>query len=314
MTHRSTPVRILAVVLVMTALGILGACSNDDGDSAMRADSAGSGGDGGQTGGGAGGDAYNRVAVSSDDVGFAQGEEGVAVGAPQQTIEAPTLDSQVIKTGYLQIDIPKDKVNEAMGDATVLASRFGGFVVASSVQETGGTVTIRVPSARFEETLTAIGDLGEVTGQEISGEDVAATVIDLEARLRHATAQEAVMVRLMDSATTVEDTIRVQRELEGIQLQIEKLRGQLRYLDDQTSFSTISMSFTELGAPVPNEPTAIARAWDVAVQTVEAIASGTMIGLAFAVPVTMVLALLYLVLRPVIRRVKADAAGWSEAP
>ena len=252
MMFRRSPARSIAAVACVIALGLLGACGGDDDEEASSADN---GVEVQEQGAGGGALAYGERGIDQAD------SDVTGVGAPQVDTSAPALPSTVVKTAHLRIDIPKDEIDLAIADAIGVAGRFGGFVVTTSSQEDGGIVTIRVPSSRFEQALSAMGDVGDVTGQEISGEDVAQSVIDLEARLRHATAQEEVMLRLMSDATTVADTIRVQHELEEIQLQIEELRGQLRYLDDQTSFSTISASFTELGAPVPKEPTALASAW-----------------------------------------------------
>jgi hypothetical protein len=72
-------------------------------------------------------------------------------------------------------------------------------------------------------------------------------VVDLQARLRNWEAQEAVLLRLMAGANSIEDSNVVQRQLQDVQLAIEGSRGQLRALQDQTEISTISISMSEAG-------------------------------------------------------------------
>jgi hypothetical protein len=96
----------------------------------------------------------------------------------------------------------------------------------------------------------------------------------------------------------VSDSIRVQRELGGVQLDIERLTGRLRYLEDQAEMSTISISFLEVGA-APGKPKlgVLQRAWERALNLSLAVVSAVIVGTGFVVPVGLLLALAYLLLR-----------------
>jgi hypothetical protein len=144
-------------------------------------------------------------------------------------------------------------------------------------------VVIRVPSERFEEALVHLRGLGTPERESVAGQEVGQEFIDLEARLRNLGSQEAVLLRLMDEATTVQDTIRVQNELQRVQLEIEQIEGRLRYLRDQTELGTITMGLTEEGAP--QAAGAFGRAWDRAVEVFLGVLSGVIVALGFAVPV-----------------------------
>jgi uncharacterized phage infection (PIP) family protein YhgE len=91
--------------------------------------------------------------------------------------------------------------------------------------------------------------MGKLQSEHISGNDVSAQYVDLQARLANAQAQRDAMLALLRKAQTVSDIIAVQTQLGQITAQIEQLRGQINYLDHNTAFSTITVSLFEAGAP-----------------------------------------------------------------
>jgi len=229
----------------------------------------------------------------------------VALGAAASTL--PGVGPSVIKTAEIALEIERGGFKDALQDATAVASAEGGFVLSSSVQgreSRRGSIVLRVPSDRFEAALASLRGLGSVERERVSGEDVGQEFVDLEARLRNLRAQEAVLLRLMNEAQTVTDTIRVQKELTGIQLEVEQIRGRLRYLHDQASFGTISVSMAEAGVVAPGEPGIIAQAWERAVEGFLAVIGGLITALGVLVPIAVLALLGWVVIR---RRLPAKA-------
>jgi hypothetical protein len=194
----------------------------------------------------------------------------------------PALGPAVIKTADLEVEV--EGFADAMSRATSVAARYQGFVVSTSTDGADarrGTIVLRVPAERFEDAMNDLRGLGEVRRQRVAGEDVGQEFVDLEARLRHLDAQERVMLGLFDEAATVADTIRIQNELSGIQLQIEEIEGRLRYLRDQTSLSTISVELAEEGVAAPG---AFDRAWERAVDGFLSVLAALVVGLGYVLP------------------------------
>ena len=113
----------------------------------------------------------------------------------------------------------------------------------------------------------------------------------------------------MGRATTIGQTLQIQNELSQVQLRIEELKGQLRVLDNQTSFATIEVSMRESGhAPAPVHPsssTGLARAWHDATHGFIGVVSAVVVGLGYLVPISILLALVWLGLRRLRPRVAA---------
>lgn len=219
----------------------------------------------------------------------------------------PVVGPSIIKTADLGVEVPRGGFREALRDATALAGRYGGFVLSTSVEGKDarrGALTIRVPSESFEQALSELQGLGEVRRQSVTGEDVSQEFVDLEARLRNLEGQEDVLLRLYDRAGTVADTIKIQREVAGVQLQIEEIQGRLRYLRDRASMSTISVSLVEAGA-APARPGPIGRAWDRAAELFMSTISAVIVGLGAMIPVALLLAVAYVAFRRLRARMPA---------
>ena len=277
------------LVVVGAILAVVGAaCSGSDRSSAL---SAGDGG-GSSSGGGSQGAAVDSVGATRGSApALGSGEVGYAKVAGQTAARLPTVGPSVIKTGYLKLTVPEDGFSEATQDAVALAGRFSGFVLSTSIEgqdSRTGTLVIRVPSDRFEEFVNEVKDLGDVRSESISGQDVTQEFVDLEARLRNLRAQEAVLLRLFDKASTVAATIRVQSELGRVQLESEQLQGRLRYLEDQTSLATLSITVAEKGAAPATRGT-LTKAWDRALGGALGVVAAVIVGAGTLLPVVLLL-------------------------
>lgn len=265
---------------IVAAVLVLGACSQSDSDD-----------DGAEAGAGVVTGRANEVAQGAQDEG-AGGSTVVNTSS-----QLPGVGPAVIKTARLDIEVAADSLQEAIDDAMAIANRTGGFVLSTRLEnERSGTgeIVLRVPAENFATALSQLDDLGRVSSRTVSGEDVSEEFVDLDARLRNLEAQEAALLRLMDRARSVADTIRVQRELTPVQLEIERIRGRLRFLEDQTSFSTITMSMTESGVKVAQDST-LEKAWKRAGEMFLSVVYAIVVSLGVVVPVG-VLALIGLVI------------------
>jgi hypothetical protein len=235
---------------------------------------------------------------------------GAQSGAAPSIEGLPPLSPTVIRTANLEVEVDRDGLGGALDQATNVAVAYGGFVVSSSVQgeeARTGSLVIRIPAQSFDAAVTDLRRLGRIEEQRISSDEVGAEFIDLEARQRNLEAQERQILQLMREASTISETIRVQQVLERIQLEIERIEGRLRFLEDQTALATISLHLVEEGAPVAESEGVIARAWDAAVEGFMAIIAALVVVLGYTAPIALVTGVVLLVYLRV-RRSRAGAA------
>ncbi|HEX3325566.1 MAG TPA: DUF4349 domain-containing protein [Actinomycetota bacterium] len=209
-----------------------------------------------------------------------------AIDAGFQSTSLPQIGPKIIKTADVDLALQRGKFHPGLEQVVQIAGRYQGYVLSTTVGSASnptGTVVIRVPETRFEAALADLKGLGKVTRENVSGQDVSQEFIDFQARLRNAKAQEAVLLNLMNRAKSVSATITVEQHLEGVQLEIERLKGQLRYLDNQTAMSTITVGLTQIGA-VAHHDNSIQKAWRRAGAVLLGMVSAVIVGAAFIVP------------------------------
>ena len=162
---------------------------------------------------------------------------------------AAEVDQKIIKTGSLELMV--NDVSQTATKISSLATGTGGFVQDSSVSQTEngsryGGITIRVPVEHFEQTFQTIKSYANLVKNESqNGQDITEQYTDLEAQLRNSKAQEQRYLDILASAKTVEEILSVERELTQTRQMIEQLQGRMQYLENQTSFSTISIFLSE---------------------------------------------------------------------
>jgi hypothetical protein len=143
---------------------------------------------------------------------------------------------------------PETRIDEI----AVLAEEIGGWVVTSNVSgftnvrgepATRGSVTVRVPAERLDETLNRIAEGAlQVTNRRIQGQDVTQDFVDTESRLRNLEAAEAQLQTLIEQATTVEEIMSVYRELVMTRGEIEVAQGRLNYFTGAAAYSSITVT------------------------------------------------------------------------
>lgn len=236
------------------------------------------------------GDEADRAAEG----GGAEQEAAAPDGADDQASAVLTADigDRIVRDGTMRVRVEEDTFDSAFDQLVQLADRFGGTVLASDAStaddgSTSGTVTLRVPAQDFDDLLVAVGRVGEVEQRSITSEDVSDEYVDLEARLRHNRAQERFYLSLLDRAEDVDDAIAVQQRVEGIQQTIEQIEGRLRFLDERTSFSRLTVELFEAGAAFQAngapEPS-FARYWATAKAALVNVLGGALVVATVALP------------------------------
>jgi hypothetical protein len=160
----------------------------------------------------------------------------------------PDIDRKVVRNA--ELDLEADSPDETQQAITAIVEKFGGFVVESqsstsdiqsSTRDTA-TLTSRVPTDKFSEALEEIRKTGTLLISEtVKGQDVTEEFIDIEARLKAKKALEAQVMDIMRRANTIDEAIDVQGRLADVRADIEKIEGRKRFLENQSSLSTIKV-------------------------------------------------------------------------
>ena len=205
-----------------------------------------------------------RGTAGSGGTTAASGTTG-AVG-PTTPSRRLALAQRIAQTAELTLRIGRGSLDDVMQQATVDATRLGGYVTSSTTTggagagPTQGTVVVRVPARRFGEMLGLAAAYGRVLSRRVGSEDLTQDYVDTRSRLRHAQAVERRLIQILDRAVKVGDVLAVQDRLDTVQEAIEIDRGRLDQLSLLTDLSTVSIRLRE-PVPPPRHAAAQTRAW-----------------------------------------------------
>ncbi|MBM3943649.1 MAG: DUF4349 domain-containing protein [SAR202 cluster bacterium] len=177
---------------------------------------------------------------------------------PEQPSRLDAMQRQVISIASLSLEV--EMVQAAATQVRTIAESLGGFVEQMSsfgdAKNQQATITIRVPQPQFFSALERLEALGKVQSRNLGSEDVSNQFIDLKARLASAQRQEQSLLSLLQKASTVTEILTIERELTRIRSEIERLQGQLNFLERRVELATITVSLFPPQQEVTQPPAA----------------------------------------------------------
>lgn len=168
---------------------------------------------------------------------------------PEQEIPTEQQQRLIIRTGTMNLEI--ETYNDAETKINELVKNLNGYTSAStsSLNAAGkkqGSITIKVPAEKFDELIAKLGEIGTISSQNISSNDVTEEYIDLAARLKTERELEQRLITLLDTkAGSLSDIIEIESKLATVRQKIESVEGRMKFLRSQAAYSTLTVSIFE---------------------------------------------------------------------
>jgi hypothetical protein len=174
---------------------------------------------------------------------------GAEEGPGRFLSEGNVLDSASNRARDVDLDLElrvrdADAVSDAANETMRAVRDVGGHVVSSEISTAGpegeARLRVAVPTRRLEDAVVAISALGTVTAQRVQVEDLQRSVDRRSARaeaLDQAIRRDE--IRLGSNALSADERLRVE-------LRLERLRGQLRYVERERARLLREAAFAEL--------------------------------------------------------------------
>ncbi|MBK8466258.1 MAG: DUF4349 domain-containing protein [Chloracidobacterium sp.] len=199
------------------------------------------------------GASFNSSAIASKPISVGQAvkqvidDTSLSQARTAFTETSPTA-RRIIRNADLSLE--SQSPEETQRRITSIAEANGGFVVESQPTSSDTratkrdivTMSVRVPSQKFADTLDQIRSASEkVIFETVKGDDVTEEFIDIEARLKAKKALELQFTEIMKRAVSINEALMVQSQLAEVRGEIEKIEGRKRFLENQSSLSTIKI-------------------------------------------------------------------------
>ncbi len=206
------------------------------------------------------------AAAAGSVVEKAAGESAESASLPDLGVAGTytPIGSAQIKRSEVTLSIPTPKFNSAVVQLTALPGSLGGFITSSNFgggeelsegqrAPRSGVVVMRIPSNQFDAARKRLPSFGKTISEQISGEEVSAQLVDLNARVTSLRLQEDSYRKLFDAAKQIQDIITVQERITDVRTQIEQIGAQRASLQNQVAMSTITVNVRESMATRPKE-------------------------------------------------------------
>jgi len=207
------------------------------------------------------------------------------------------IGPRISRTADVEVRVEKGRFDERWRQAEAVAARFGGYVTASSAQEVEdrlarGSLTLQVPAEKLQNALDELRGLGTPVRLNSTANDVSGQIVDYDARLRAAQANEAALLDLARQARTVEDNLAIRPRLQQARQEIESLQARRASLQGRVDLATITASLFEPDA-APSTPAPKGRvgvAWERAGDAAAATLAGMIIAAGYVGPLAVLAA------------------------
>jgi len=177
-----------------------------------------------------------------------RGGGGDGERAPNDPIQIPDLPAPLlIYTANMRLEVPTEDVTPTIERIIESAVGLGGYLAG----RTDHSVSVRIPSRLFREGLADVEQLGDVKSRQVTAQDVSEEFHDLDVRLRNMRGLRARLESFLERATSIEEALRVQSELERVSMQIDQAEGRMRFLRSRVAFSMVTVQVDAAPIVVP---------------------------------------------------------------
>jgi hypothetical protein len=205
--------------------------------------------------------------VSSDADGEAE-SKAVTEESSESETKAPVVATERMIIHQASLSVNVKKLDKAQSNIEQKVEQYGGYIVESNVyqeddQTSSGKMIVRIPEKNFEKfLLDAEGEAAEILERNVTGQDVTEQYVDLESRVKSKRAVEERLLEFMSKAQKTDDLLKISADLATIQEEIEVMVGKMKYLENQTSFSTIELTMYENRVVVPEIESKELNTWE----------------------------------------------------
>ena len=169
--------------------------------------------------------------------------------------EAAKEEEKIEREAQLAIEV-KD-ANEAAGRVLLLVRAHDGTVTKdqrSSGTQSAVEIIVRIPSAQFDAFLAGVATVGEIRNRSIKAVDSGLEQKDLGILVDNLEAALARYRDLLQKATDPMQVLAVERELERVRSDLDRIKGRLAFLRDRVARATVAIALHSPEAPSDQLP------------------------------------------------------------
>lgn len=175
----------------------------------------------------------------------------------QKEAKEESFERKIITSGSVSLEV-MDFDNKMKGIED-LAKRNGGYVESSNVDNNAyygaegksdklktGSITLRIPAAKFSSTVEEVKTMGKVTNHNTNSVDITEQYYDTATRVENLKVQENRLRELVGMAKNVDEILKIENELNRVRSDIELMSTDIKRWDKQVSMSSLYIGLREV--------------------------------------------------------------------
>jgi Domain of unknown function (DUF4349)/Putative zinc-finger len=167
----------------------------------------------------------------------------------------PTANRKLIRNATAELEVVS--FDESVQKITAFAAEEKGYVSTTSSEKQAngklrGEIVVKVLPDNLDRFLGKLRGIGELKNQALTTEDVTKAYFDTESRLKNARMMEQRLIEILKTKSKdVADLLEVEKELGRVREQIETMQGELKFMDSQVAFATVTITLAEKNMNLP---------------------------------------------------------------
>jgi len=194
-------------------------------------------------------DETTEITTTNSDVTAA------AESALSPSTTGPTANRKLVRNATAELEVVS--FDESVQKITAFAAEDKGYVSTTSSEKQAngklrGEIVVKVLPDNLDRFLGKLRGIGELKNQALTTEDVTKAYFDTESRLKNARLMEQRLIEILKTKSKdVADLLEVEKELGRVREEIETMQGELKFMDSQVAFATVTITLAEKNMNVP---------------------------------------------------------------
>ncbi|MCW7471585.1 DUF4349 domain-containing protein [Leptospira kanakyensis] len=147
----------------------------------------------------------------------------------------------------VNVNLQSKEIEAKVTEVIKLAESFGGYALQYS---SNGSVNLKIPAEKLKQFLFTLRNQSQNYSEEVSAQDVTEDYTDTEIRMENALKMRIRLLEILKTAKTLEETLKVEAELNKVSESIERFEGRLKYLSSAIQLSSVHVQVRQKWEPV----------------------------------------------------------------
>lgn len=167
---------------------------------------------------------------------------------------------KLIKT--ISMNVETENFDSLLGNIKQRVAALGGYVEQEEINGTSyyvarnnryASMSLRIPNDQLESFVNEVTEISNVIWKNENVQDVTLQYVDVESHKKALQTEQDRLFELLEKAESMEDIIAIESRLSEIRYELQNYESQLRVMDNQIEYSTISLHIEEVQKLTPQK-------------------------------------------------------------